>query len=244
MTDLPRTPHDHPARLASTPSCGSILIIEDETKTATFLHKGLTENGYEVAVRNDGERGLREALRFPYDLIILDVGLPKKDGWSVITEMKEARNATPILFLTAHDGIDERVRGLEKGADDYLIKPFAFAELLARIRLILRRSIGQGVTTLKVGDLILELGTHKVYRNGQRIDLSATELALLTVLMKHAPNTVPRRQLAQQVWDMHFESNTNVMEVTVRRLRAKIDDPFPVKLVHTMRGIGYACSAE
>jgi two-component system copper resistance phosphate regulon response regulator CusR len=243
VTEETPSPIVDSARQLRRPARGHILIIEDEAKTASFLSKGLGENGFEVTVKGDGITGLREALRFPYDVIILDVGLPGKDGWTVIAELKEALSAIPILFLTARDGVDERVRGLEKGADDYLVKPFAFAELLARIRIILRRTTTQTGTTLKVADLILDLVAHKVYRNNQRIDLSSTELALLTVLMKHSPSTVPRRQLVEQVWDMYFDSNTNVVDVTVRRLRSKIDDPFPVKLLHTMRGIGYACSA-
>jgi two-component system copper resistance phosphate regulon response regulator CusR len=221
-----------------------ILIIEDEQKTATFLEKGLRENGFEVTMRTDGELGLQEGLGGAYDLIILDVGLPKKDGWAVIEELKAARVTTPVIFLTAHDGISDRVRGLDQGADDYLVKPFAFAELLARVRLALRRSVARSGSTLAIADLSIDLSTQKAFRNGQRIDLTQTELSLLIVLMRHSPATVPRRLLVEEVWDMHFDSNTNVVDVTVKRLRTKIDDPFPIKLIRTVRGIGYACVAE
>jgi len=235
----------HPLTGVTTTSASPrILIVEDDSKTATFLGKGLQENGFEVVIRSTGPTGIAEALGNAYELIILDVGLPGKDGWQVLEHLRAAGILTPVFFLTARDGINDRVRGLEKGADDYLIKPFAFAELLARVHLILRRRSNRPSTLLKVADLTLDLATQKAYRNGQRIDISATELALLNVLMKNSPATVPRRLLVELVWDMHFDSKTNIVEVTIKRLRAKIDDPFPVKLIHTVRGIGYACSSD
>ncbi len=218
-----------------------ILLIEDEAKTADFLCRGLREHGYEVTLAQDGETGLQKSLNERLDLVILDVGLPRRDGWSVLRDLRQQKLSLPVLFLTARDDIKDRVQGLDLGADDYLVKPFAFAELLARIRMIMRRTPLRTSFMLNVGDLSVNLSSQRVHRAGRRIDLTQTELSLLVMLMRHSPNPVPRKILAEEVWSMHFDSNTNVVDVTVKRLRSKVDDAFPVKLVQTNRGVGYAC---
>jgi two-component system copper resistance phosphate regulon response regulator CusR len=218
-----------------------ILIIEDEAKTGDFLCKGLSEQGYEVALETDGENGLHRCMHERVDLLILDVGLPRRDGWSILRELRKLQNPVPVLFLTARDGILDRVQGLDLGADDYQVKPFAFAELLARVRMILRRNSARSSFALTVGDLTVDLSLQRVHRAGRRIELTQTELSLLVILIRHSPNPVPRKILAEEVWNMHFDSNTNVVDVTVKRLRSKVDDSFPQKLIQTIRGIGYAC---
>lgn len=219
-----------------------ILVIEDEPKSSAFLRKGLTEAGFDVTQSDDGDDGLTKARTGSHDLIILDVGIPQRDGWSVITELHKDGSLTPVLFLTARDAIDDRVRGLELGAEDYLVKPFAFSELLARIRTILRRGQPRVADTVRLADLELDLARQRATRSGQRLDLTSTEFTLLACLVRHCGETLSRRMLADQVWDLHFESGTNVVDVGVRRLRAKVDDPFPSKLIHTVRGIGYVCA--
>ena len=222
----------------------SLLLIEDEEKTVTVVAQGLREAGFRVDVATEGGVGLQTALSGSHDVVVLDVGLPVLDGWEVIRRLRSSGVHVPVLFLTAHDGVMERVQGLDLGADDYLVKPFAFAELVARLRLLLRRNAARAAVTLAVGDLMVDLIAQRAYRSGRRIELTQTELSLLIVLMRHAPSTVSRRLLAEQVWDMHFDSNTNVVDVTVKRLRSKIDDPFPRPLIRTVRGVGYACSGE
>jgi two-component system copper resistance phosphate regulon response regulator CusR len=216
-----------------------ILIVEDEKKTAAYLKKGLSENGFIVDVTDQGEDGLRCALRFDYDLIILDVMLPKQDGWSIITELRRNGKQTPVLFLTARDSVQDRVKGLELGADDYLMKPFAFSELLARVRSILRRGPARQSDILRIADLEIDFLRHKVMRGGNRIDLTPKEFALLSLLARRRGEILSRTLIAEQVWDINFDSDTNVVDVAVRRLRRKVDDPFTRKLIHTVHGVGY-----
>lgn len=221
-----------------------ILIIEDERKTAAYLHKGLSESGFVADVAHCGEEGQHLAMTLDYNLIILDVTLPKRDGWAVLTAIRQAGKAVPVLFLTARDALEDRVKGLELGADDYLVKPFAFSELLARVRSILRRSPGRQPDTLRVADLELDFIRHKATRGGQRLDLTAKEFALLSLLARRHGEVLSRTLIAEQVWDMNFDSDTNVVDVAVRRLRGKMDDPFPQKLIHTVRGSGYVLEAQ
>jgi two-component system copper resistance phosphate regulon response regulator CusR len=216
-----------------------ILIVEDEKKTAAYLQKGLTEQGFIVDVSIDGEEGLLLATTVEYDLIILDVMVPLRDGWSVLQELRRGGKQTPVLFLTARDSLDDRVKGLELGADDYLVKPFAFVELLARIRSILRRGPARQAEHLGLADLTLDPVRHKAFRNGQRLDLSPKEFALLSLFLQRPAEVLSRTLIAEQVWDIHFDSDTNIVDVAVRRLRQKMDDPFPQKLLHTVRGVGY-----
>ena len=216
-----------------------ILIVEDELKIAAYVRQGLTENGFVVDVVMQGDDGLHAARTGGYDLLILDVMLPERDGWSVLTELRRAGQQTPVLFLTARDAIDDRVKGLELGADDYLVKPFAFAELLARVRTVLRRGPARQPEMVRVYDLEVDLLRHKASRGGQRLDLTPKEFALLALLAQRAGEVLSRTLIAEQVWDMNFDSDLNVIEVHVRRLRAKVDDPFVTKLIHTVRGVGY-----
>lgn len=216
-----------------------ILIVEDERKTATYLQKGLSESGFVVDVAHRGDDGLHLALHHDYELIILDVTLPERDGWSVLAALRQAGKGTPVLFLTARDTVADRVKGLELGADDYLVKPFAFSEVLARVRSILRRGPARLPETVRIADLELDLIRHKAARGGQRLDLTPKEFALLSLLARRKGEVLSRTLIAEQVWDMHFDSDTNVVDVAVRRLRRKMDDAFPRKLIHTIRGSGY-----
>jgi two-component system copper resistance phosphate regulon response regulator CusR len=220
-----------------------ILIVEDEPKTGDYLHKGLRESGFTTDLARTGPDGLHLALEHDYDLVVLDVMLPKMDGWAVLQKLRESRQ-TPVLFLTARDEIADRVRGLELGADDYLVKPFAFAELLARIRTLLRRAPVREPEILQVDELEIDLLRHRVTRGGARIDLTPKEYALLALLMRRQGEVLSRSLIASQVWDMNFDSDTNVVDVAIRRLRTKIDDPYPRKLIHTMRGMGYLLEAR
>jgi len=216
-----------------------ILIIEDEKKTAAFLKKGLMENGFVVDVAHTAEEGLLQEHETDYDLVILDVMLPDKSGWFVFKEMRQKDSNTPVLFLTARDSVEDRVKGLELGADDYLVKPFAFSELLARVRVVLRRSPVQQPQTIEIADLQIDLLKRKVKRAGQQIELTQKEFVLLTLLAQRSGDVLSRTMIAEQVWDMNFDSDTNVVDVAIRRLRSKVDDPFASKLIHTMRGVGY-----
>ncbi|MFL9929554.1 heavy metal response regulator transcription factor [Paraburkholderia sp. RL18-103-BIB-C] len=215
-----------------------ILVIEDELKTAAYLKKGLEESGYAVDVANDGPQGLLLAQEEEYDVIVLDVMLPGMDGWTVVKTLRSTRT-TPVLFLTARDDVDDRVRGLELGADDYLVKPFAFVEMLARVRTLARRGPPRESELIKVGDLEMDVNRRRVKRGGMRIDLTPREFSLLQLLARRQGEVLSRTQIASYVWDMNFDSDTNVVEVAIRRLRTKIDDNFPVKLIHTVRGVGY-----
>jgi two-component system copper resistance phosphate regulon response regulator CusR len=220
-----------------------ILIVEDEPKTGDYLHKGLRESGFTVDLARTGTDGLHLALEHDYDMVVLDVMLPKMDGWTVLGKLREFKQ-TPVLFLTARDEIPDRVRGLELGADDYLVKPFAFAELLARIRTLLRRAPVREPEILRVDDLEIDLLRHRVTRGGARIDLTPKEYALLQLLARRQGEVLSRSLIASQVWDMNFDSDTNVVDVAIRRLRTKIDDPYPRKLIQTMRGMGYLMEAR
>jgi len=221
-----------------------LLIIEDEKKTAAYLKKGLSESGFVVDISHQGEEGLHLATSGSYDLIILDVMLPERDGWSVTTEIRRAGKQIPILFLTARDSVQDRVKGLQLGADDYLVKPFAFSELLARIRVLLRRGQKQPSEVLRISDLEIDILRHKVSRQGKRIDLTPKEFLLLSFFTRHAGEILSRTLIAEQVWDMSFDSDTNVVDVAVRRLRGKVDDFFDKKLIHTVRGMGYVLEAR
>ena len=217
-----------------------ILIVEDEPKTGEYLQQGLTEAGFVVDLAKDGIDGLHMAEGQDYDLVILDVMLPGLNGWEVLQRLRARGLRMPAMFLTARDQVEDRVKGLELGADDYLVKPFSFAELLARVRTILRRGrSAQEVTTLKVADLELDLLRRRVSRAGRRVDLTAKEFGLLELLMRRHGEVLPRSLIASQVWDMNFDSDTNVIEVAVRRLRSKVDDGQAVKLIQTVRGMGY-----
>ncbi len=221
-----------------------ILIIEDEKKTGDYLKQGLTEAGFVADIARDGMDGMHMALTEAYDLIVLDVMLPRLDGWQVLQEIRRSGKDIPVLFLTARDHVDDRVKGLELGADDYLVKPFAFSELLARVRTLLRRGTAKEVEVLRAADLELDLRRRRVTRSGRRIVLTAKEFALLELLLRRQGEVLPRSLIASQVWDMNFDSDTNVIEVAVRRLRSKIDDDFEPKLIRTVRGMGYVLETQ
>ena len=217
-----------------------ILIIEDEPKTGRYLKRGLTEAGFVADWESNGYDGVGRALTEAYDLVVLDVMLPGIDGWEILRQIRSVGNPAAVLFLTARDHVDDRVKGLELGADDYLIKPFAFSEFLARVRTLLRRAMASPpVQYLRVADLELDLLRRRVARAGRRINVTAKEFVLLDLLMRHQGEVLPRSLIASQVWDMNFDSDTNVIEVAVRRLRSKVDDDFRIKLIRTVRGMGY-----
>jgi two-component system copper resistance phosphate regulon response regulator CusR len=216
-----------------------VLIVEDEPKIAAFLRKGLAENGFVVDVAGQGDDGLHLARTGDYDLVILDVMLPDLDGWSILTALRHEGKQTPVLYLTARDSVNDRVKGLELGADDYLVKPFAFSELLARVRSVLRRGPARQSETIRVADLEVDVLRFRVFRAGLRLDLTPKEFALLSLLARRAGDVLSRTLIAEQVWDMNFDSDTNVVDVHIRHLRSKVDDPFERKLIHTVRGVGY-----
>jgi two-component system copper resistance phosphate regulon response regulator CusR len=220
-----------------------LLVVEDESKTVAYLKKGLEESGFVVDTARSGVDGLHLALTGDYDLLVLDVMLPGIDGWDVVRKLR-ASKTTPVLFLSARDELDDRVRGLELGGDDYLVKPFAFVELLARIRTLLRRGPVREAEHLVIGDLEIDVVKRRVHRGGARIDLTPREFALLHLLARRRGEVLSRTQIASYVWDMNFDSDTNVVEVAVRRLRAKVDDPFAAKLIQTVRGMGYVLDAQ
>lgn len=216
-----------------------ILVIEDDLKTADYLRKGLSENGFKVKVATEGEEGLYLALTREFDLILLDVMLPDMDGWQVLKKLRFRENDTPVIFLTARDAVPDRVKGLELGASDYLVKPFAFSELIARINNALRHGPTKHEELFRVGDLELDPISHTAKRAGKRLDLTPKEFALLSLLIRRTGEVLTRVRIAERVWNMEFESDTNVVDVHMRRLRAKVDDPFERKLIHTVRGVGY-----
>ena len=217
-----------------------ILVVEDEQKTGSYLRQGLMEAGFVVDLARDGLDGLHLALTEAFDLVVLDVMLPGIDGWQVLQGIRRAGKEIPVLFLTARDDVDDRVKGLELGADDYLVKPFAFSELLARVRTLLRRGgKAKESDVLRAADLELDLMRRRVTRSGKKIDLTSKEFALLELLLRRQGEVLPRSLIASQVWDMNFDSDTNVIEVAIRRLRAKVDDCFEPKLIRTVRGMGY-----
>lgn len=215
-----------------------ILVIEDEPKLGDYVKKGLEENGYVVDIARDGIQGRYLATQGDYSAILLDVMLPGVDGFGVLAAIRQGKDV-PVLMVTARDQVEDRVSGLQQGADDYLVKPFAFSELLARVQALLRRGPLQERTVLRLADLELDLVARRCHREGVRIDLTAKEFALLALLMRRQGRVLSRTTLAEQVWDMHFDSETNVVEVAVRRLRSKLDDPFARRLLHTVRGMGY-----
>ena len=216
-----------------------ILVAEDEPKSAAYLAKGLRGSGFVVDVATDGDEALALAATVSYDLMILDVMLPGRDGWTIIGDVRARGIRMPVLFLTARDAVSDRVRGLELGADDYLVKPFAFSELLARVRSLLRRGPERQPDTLEVADLRIDLLRYRAVRGDRKLDLTPREFALLGFLARRSGEVLSRTLIAEHVWDMHFDSDTNVVDVAIRRLRAKLDDPFERKLIHTVRGMGY-----
>lgn len=234
---------DPPHRRRRYDSIVRVLIVEDEPKTAAYLRKGLSEHGYIADLAGNGEDGLYLAQSADYDLLILDIMLPGRDGWSVVTELRRCGKQTPVLFLTARDSVRDRVKGLDLGADDYLVKPFAFSELLARMRTILRRGPARRDETMRLADIELDPLSHKAVRAGKRLDLTPKEFLLLALFVRRAGEVLSRTLIAEQVWDMNFDCGTNVVDVHVRRLRSKVDDPFDKKLIRTIRGVGYVLEA-
>lgn len=216
-----------------------ILIIEDEKKAAAYLQKGFTENGFSADTAQNGEDGLHLARTEAYDLVILDIMLPGRDGWSVLEELRRGGSEVPVIYLSARDAVQDRVRGLELGADDYLVKPFAFSELLARARNILRRGPARQPERLRVDDLEMDLVGHKAWRGGTPLDLTTKEFLLLSLLLRRKGEVLSRSLIADQVWGINFDSDTNIVDVAIRRLRRKVDDPFERKLISTVRGAGY-----
>ncbi|MBI3772441.1 MAG: heavy metal response regulator transcription factor [Gammaproteobacteria bacterium] len=216
-----------------------VLIIEDEPKTVTFLKKGFTEEGYIAEVAQDGVDGLHMATTGSYDVVVLDIQLPRQDGWAVLQEIRKRDQHQPVIILTALDSVAHRVKGLELGADDYLVKPFAFSELNARARNVLRRGQIRPAEILQFADLKMDLLRHKVFRAESEIDLAPQEYRLLEFFLRHASQVLTRTRIAEQVWDINFDGDSNVVDAAVRRVRRKVDDPFDLKLIHTIRGVGY-----
>lgn len=216
-----------------------MLVVEDDRRTGSYLKVGLSENGFAVDLAADGDTALAYLEEFSYDIVILDVMLPRRDGWAVLAELRKVDERLPVIMLTSRDSVPDRVRGLEIGADDYLTKPFALTELIARIRTVLRRGAQRHPEKLRIADLEIDLFSHKAVRGGRRLDLRPKEFALLTLLARRRGEVLSRTLIAEQVWDMNFDPQTNVVDVHIRRLRAKVDDEFEQKLIHTVRGVGY-----
>ena len=222
-----------------------LLVVEDEQKTGDYLKQGLTEAGFQVSLARNGLDGHHLAMTEAFDVIILDVMLPDVSGWRILQSLREANNQSPVLFLSARDSVDDRVKGLELGADDYLIKPFAFSEVLARVRTLIRRGgVPKIENTLQIADLEIDILKHKVKRAGKNILLSNKEFSLLELMVRREGEVLPRSLIASQVWDMNFDSDTNVIDVAIRRLRGKVDEGFDIKLIHTVRGMGYKLEVQ
>ena len=221
-----------------------ILVVEDEKKVASFIQRGLEGEGFKVDIAGDGEEGVAMARSNPYDLILMDVMLPKMDGLTAIRELRTAQVKAPVLCLTAKDTVEDIVAGLDSGSDDYLTKPFAFAELLARVRALVRRGTQERGADITYADLRLDPVAHKVWRGGKEIELTAKEYALLEYFIRNPEKTLTRNMIAEHVWDYTFDSFTNIIDVYVNYLRKKIDRDFATKLVHTVRGVGYMLKAE
>jgi two-component system copper resistance phosphate regulon response regulator CusR len=221
-----------------------ILIVEDEPKIADFVRRGLMENGFVVDVAENGEQGLEYALARKVDLIILDVVLPQRDGWSLLTELRRTDLQTPVLFLTARDNVSDRVKGFDLGADDYLIKPFHFSELLARVRSLMQRRPERREKAIRVGDLQIDPRRHKVTRGGMTLSLTRKEFSLLLYLASSPGDVVSRTEIVEKIWEINFDTGTNALDVMMRRLRAKVDDPFEKKMIQTIRGVGYVLRAD
>ncbi|MGH1360277.1 MAG: heavy metal response regulator transcription factor [Burkholderiaceae bacterium] len=215
-----------------------LLIAEDEKSAGSFLVKGFSEAGFMVDWVQNGSDAVHRAVENEYDLIILDIGLPGMDGWEVLASLRKSRQ-TPVIYLTARDLVEDRVRGLELGADDYLIKPFAFSELLARVRALLRRGQSKDIDRLRLDDLVVDVSARRVRREGVDVKLTAKEFSLLELFLRRQGEVLSRTLIAENVWDINFDSDTNVVEVAIRRLRAKVDEPFASSLIHTVRGFGY-----
>ncbi len=221
-----------------------VLLVEDDETVASFVRRGLVQEGFCVDVARDGRDAYHQALHEPYDVIVLDILIPFMDGFEVLAQIRKQGCRVPVLILSAKDGVEERVRGLNAGADDYLVKPFSFAELTARIRALLRRHSDLGQSVVGVGDLEMDLAARKVTRHGKRISLTPKEFSLLEYLARNRGNVLTRTMIAEHVWDQHFDSFSNVVDVYIRYLRAKVDDPSRTKLIHTIRGVGYVLSEE
>jgi len=221
----------------------SVLVIEDEAKAAAFIRRGLEENGFTVVLSAQGDEGLALARTEAFEAIVLDISLPVLSGFGILAALRESGNTTPILCLTARDAVADRVKGLELGADDYLVKPFSFAELLARLRSVVRRRNPATESVLHIADLQLDLPKLRATRAGQRLELTAKEFQLLALLARRQGEVLSRTVIANEVWDVNFDSDTNVVEVAIRRLRKKVDEPFPTQLIHTVRGVGYVLEA-
>jgi two-component system copper resistance phosphate regulon response regulator CusR len=221
-----------------------VLLVEDDGRVSSFIRRGLVEEGFAVDVSRDGRDAFHQAVHEPYDVIVLDVLIPFMDGFEVLSQIREQGCRVPVLILSAKDTVEDRVRGLNTGADDYLVKPFSFPELTARIRALLRRRSDLGQAPVRVGDLEMDLASRKVVRGGRRINLTPKEFSLLEYLVLNRGNVLTRTMIAEHVWDQHFDSFSNVIDVYIRYLRAKVDDPFPAKLIHTIRGVGYVLSEE
>jgi heavy metal response regulator len=221
-----------------------VLLVEDDKKVSSFIRRGLVQEGFSVDVSGDGRDAFHQALEEPYDVVILDIVIPHMDGLDVLGEIRQRGCPVPVLILSAKDSVEDRVRGLNAGADDYLVKPFSFAELTARLRALLRRHSNIGQSVLRVGDLEIDLAARKVTRGAARINLTPKEFALLEYLARNRGDVLTRTMIAEHVWDQHFDSFTNVIDVYIRYLRTKIDEPFETKLIHTIRGVGYVLSEE
>jgi two-component system copper resistance phosphate regulon response regulator CusR len=221
-----------------------VLLVEDDGRVSSFIRRGLVEEGFAVDVSRDGRDAFHQAVHEPYDVIVLDVLIPFMDGFEVLSQIRGQGCRVPVLILSAKDTVEDRVRGLNTGADDYLVKPFSFPELTARIRALLRRRPDLGQAPVRVGDLEMDLASRKVVRGGRRINLTPKEFSLLEYLVLNRGSVLTRTMIAEHVWDQHFDSFSNVIDVYIRYLRAKVDDPFPAKLIHTIRGVGYVLSEE